>query len=358
MSLEQWGWDSHFRNLYEPFRTQGLLPGRITSESRHIYEVLTEEKEYSCRVSGHYMYTAVNRSDYPTVGDWVLLRLSDDSAVIEKLLPRKSAFSRKRAGLETEEQVIAANADYIFLVFGLDGGRNFSRGALERFLTRSWDSGATPVIVLNKIDLCDDAQSYYIEAENISSGAAVHLTSAITGEGLESLRSYLQEGKTVAFTGFSGVGKSALINSLAGEEIMKTGEQRESDLKGRHTTTSKSLIRLESGAILIDSPGIKELQLWGSEESLESAFEDIAQLSASCRFGDCSHSGEPGCAVQEALSSGALDHNRFENYLDLQRELRFLERKQDARQALEEKVKWKKIAKLQKSLKQERKTYR
>ncbi|MBB6478502.1 ribosome small subunit-dependent GTPase A [Spirochaeta isovalerica] len=356
MSLEKWGWDSTFRNHYEPYREQGLIPGRVIGESRHIYEIATSEDRLSCRVSGHYMYTAANRSEYPTIGDWVLLRFSEGGAVIEKLLPRKSTFSRKRAGVETEEQVIAANADYIFLVFGLDGGRNFSRGALERFLTRSWDSGATPVIILNKVDLCEDRESFYIEAESVSSGASVYMTSAVTGEGLESLDAYLKEGKTVAFTGFSGVGKSALINSLAGKEIMKTGTQRENDLRGRHTTTTKSLIQLESGAILIDSPGIKELQLWGTEESLDNAFSDIAEISEQCRFSDCTHSGEPGCAVQEALSTGELDHSRFENYLDLQRELRFLERKQDARQALEEKAKWKKIAKLQKSLNHIRKS--
>jgi len=296
------------------------------------------------------MYTAVNRSEYPTVGDWVLLRQSNDSALIEKLLPRKSSLSRKRAGVETAEQVIAANADFIFLVFGLDGGRNFSRGALERFLTRAWDSGATPVIVLNKVDLCEDRENYLLEAESVSSGAAVQLTSALTGEGLDSLKEYLKPGKTVVFTGFSGVGKSALINSLAGEEIMRTGVQRESDLKGRHTTTSKSLIQLATGAILIDSPGIKELQLWGSEDSLDTAFADIANLAEKCRFSDCSHSGEPGCAVQDALLTGELDHSRFENYLDLQKELRFLERKQETRQAQEEKAKWKQISKFQKSI--------
>lgn len=351
MNLEKWGWNSSFEEKFKSYREQGFSAGRIVLESRHIYDVETEEGRIKAKVSGHFMYTALNRSEYPTIGDWVAIKIENNSAVIEKLIERKSSFSRKRAGIEIEEQIIAANIDYLFLVFGLDGGRNFSAGALERFLTRSWDSGATPVIILNKSDLCESPEEILLEAEAVASGSRIYITSALTKDGLEELDQYLNKGKTVAFTGFSGVGKSALINSICGVDLLKTGLQRQQDLKGRHTTTRKELIQLENGAILIDSPGIKELQLWGTEDSLSSSFEDISGFAGNCRFSDCSHSGEPGCAVQSALATGELDHRRFENYLDMKKELRYLESKQNKRSVLEEKAKWKKIAKFQKSLK-------
>jgi ribosome biogenesis GTPase len=351
MNIDKWGWDSSFEEKFKNYKKQGLSAGRVVLESRHQYEVESEFGRLKAKVSGHYMYTAINRAEYPTIGDWVALKIEDDSAVIEKLITRKSAFSRKRAGIEIEEQIIAANIDYLFLVFGMDGGRNFSSGALERFLTRAWDSGATPVLVLNKSDLCDDTAQYKLEAEAVSAGTSIYITSAVTGDGLEELYKYLLPGKTIAFTGFSGVGKSALINSLCGIELMKTGELREHDHKGRHTTTRKELIKLDNGAIMIDSPGIKELQLWGDEESLSFSFEDITTIAVDCRFKDCSHGGEPGCAVQNALASGELEHRRFENYLDMKKELKYLESKKDIRSILEEKAKWKKFSKHVKSLK-------
>lgn len=351
MNLNKWGWNPSLEDNFTIHREQGLFPGRIVLESRHLYEIETEQGRIKARVSGHFMYTALNRSEYPTIGDWVAVKIDTDSAVIEKLMNRQSAFSRKKAGIEIEEQVIAANIDYLFLVFGLDGGRNFSAGAIERFLTRSWDSGAVPVILLNKTDVCDNPDEFLRTAEAVSPGVDIYLTSALSGDGLDQLDRYLKAGKTIAFTGFSGVGKSALINKLCGFELMKTGELRHGDLKGRHTTTRKELIVLSTGAILIDSPGIKELQLWGSEESLSNSFEDITQIAEHCRFKDCSHSGEPGCAVQAALSSGELEHRRFENYLDMKKELRYLDSKKDIRSVLEEKAKWKKFSKMVKNMK-------
>lgn len=351
MLLKDWGWDSSYEEKFRGYRKQDLAPGRIVLESRHLYEVETESGRMQAKVSGHYRYTAANRADYPTIGDWVALKIEDDIAIIEKLIERKSSFSRKRAGNEIEEQVIAANIDYIFLVFGLDGGRHFSLGGLERFLIRSWDSGAIPVIILNKSDLCDDVQRYVTEAETVSAGTEIHVTSASTGEGLDNLSKFLHPGKTVAFTGFSGVGKSALINKLCGVALMKTGNQREQDHKGKHTTTRKELIKLKNGAILIDSPGIKELQLWGNEESLNNTFDDISLLAANCRYKNCSHQGEPGCAVQRALTDGQLDQRRYDNFLIMKKELRYLEAKQDTRSKVEEKARIKKFSKMVKSMK-------
>ncbi len=345
MNLEKWGWNSFLNDKHSNLADEGLVPGRIVKESTHIYWVETKAGRFQGQVSGHYMYTAIDSADYPTIGDWVAVRIKHDTAVIERLLDRVSSFSRKKAGIEAAEQVIAANIDYIFLVFGLEGGRNYSPGAVERFLTRAWDSGASPIIVLNKCDLCESSEDYVIQTETIAPGVPIHLTSAITGEGMEDLKQYLIPGKTIAFTGFSGVGKSALVNTICGVDLMKTGIIRENDLKGKHTTTHKELILLDDGGILIDSPGLKELQLWGTEESLNSSFEDITEFAESCKFRDCSHSGEPGCAVQMALSSGELDHRRYENYLDMKKELQYLETKTSVKANLAEKAKTKELSK-------------
>lgn len=351
MKLDKWGWNSYFKERFFKLENPELVPGRIVKESKHLYEVETETGRYKGQVSGHYMYTAISPSDYPTIGDWVALQIKDGVAVINSLIERKSSFSRQRAGIEAAEQVIAANIDTLFLVFALEGGRNYSPGAVERFLTRAWDSGASPVIVLNKSDLCDNCVDYIYQTEAVAPGVPIHLTSTVTGEGIDELKQYMRSGETIVFTGFSGVGKSALINTLCGVELMRTGTIRESDLKGKHTTTHKELIMLKGGGILIDSPGLKELQLWGSEETLNNSFEDIADLGESCRFRDCSHSGEPGCAVQQALSNGELEHRRYENYLDMKKELQFLESKVTTKGHLEKKAKGKQLAKLIKEVK-------
>jgi ribosome biogenesis GTPase len=345
MKLKKWGWDTANETEFSYFKEQGLIAGRIVLESKHLYEVETEAGRKEAKVSGHFRYTAVRRSDFPTIGDWVALRIEENQTIIEHLLKRKSSFSRKTAGIETDEQIIAANIDILFIVLGLDGGRNFSAGGLERYLARALDSGSTPVVILNKADLCEDPEEKLFEAETSAPDAPVHVTSAMTGEGLDVLSGYLTPGKTAAFTGPSGVGKSALINALFGEEKQLTGSIRDSDLRGRHTTTRKELFLLPSGGILIDSPGLKELQLWGDEESLNETFSEITEFAENCKFRDCSHQNEPGCAVQQALAEGAIDHRRFENYLDMKRELRFLESRQTEKRRLEAKAKDKRIAK-------------
>ncbi len=350
MNLDKWGLTSHFKEKTKHLVEQGLNVGRIVKESRHLYEIETEQGRFSGKVSGHFVYTAVNRSHYPTIGDWVAVKIDQDTAVIEKLIDRASAFSRKRAGNETEEQVIAANIDYIFLVFALEGGRNYSEGAIERFLTRAWDSGASPIIILNKSDLCENTADFIYKTELIAAGTPIHLTSAIDGNGIEELKNYLKPGKTIGFTGFSGVGKSALINALCGVDIMRTGSIRDDDQKGKHTTTHKELILLDDGSILIDSPGLKELQLWGDESSLDSTFEDISDLTNLCKFSNCSHNGEPGCMIQASLDNGDLDMERYNRYLSMKKELQFLERKASVKARLEEKKKWKDISKFARSI--------
>lgn len=351
MNLDKWGWTNYFKKRFSLLEDPCLIPGRIVKESKHLYEIETESGRYKGKVSGHYMYNALDASEYPTIGDWVALKITNDTAVIHKLIDRKSAFSRKKAGIEASEQIIAANVDTVFLVFALEGGRNYSSGAIERFLTRAWDSGATPVIVLNKSDLCKNCQDYVSQTESVAPGVTIHLTSTITGQGIEDLKQYVKPGETMVFIGFSGVGKSALINTLYGHELMKTGTIRQNDLKGKHTTTHKELFLMEGGGILIDSPGLKELQLWGSSDTLNESFDDIIKIGEFCRFSDCSHRGEPGCAVQLALSNGEIKHRRYENYQDMKKELEYLYSKVSAKANLEKKAKGKQLAKLIKDLK-------
>ncbi len=356
-SLKKWGWNSKIESLMERFMNSDLKAGRVIRVSRNLYRIAGGEKILSAEISGAFRYRAVTASDYPVIGDWVLYRKGDDDfCIIEEVMERKSRFSRKAAGEKTEEQVIAANIDYIGLVFGIHGGRNFTEGALERYLTLAWESGAVPLIILNKADLADEdeRETSVLRAENCAPGVKVHLISAQTGEGVGNLVSGLRKGSTIAFTGPSGVGKSTLINTLAGMELQKTKEQREGDLKGMHTTTHRELFLLESGIMLIDSPGLKEIQLWAGEESTSETFSDISRLAENCRYKDCSHQGEPGCAVQEALVSGELEYRRYENYLELRKEVNYLETRKNEQANRE---KGKNLAKLIKEVKNEKQRY-
>lgn len=325
MDIKSIGWNEHFESQIQIYREQGLITGRVLKEVRHLYEVITEDGLVQSEVSGHFHFTAVQRSDYPTVGDWVVLRRSADTALIEKVLQRQSYFSRKTAGSKTEEQIVAANIDYICIVCGLDGGRNFKLRGVERYIAMTVEGGAKPVLILNKSDICTDTKQAVSDAEKICGNIPVFAVSALTGKGIDEISAYFPQGSTIAFCGHSGTGKSSLINMLMKNNIMKTGSLRESDLRGKHTTTHKELFFLQSGAMVIDTPGMRELQLWGDANSLQDVFHEVAEAAENCRFNDCTHQGEPGCAVKKLLDEGNLDQERFENYLSMRAEMKFLE---------------------------------
>jgi ribosome biogenesis GTPase len=341
-----------------PHDREALIPGRVVRHVHHTYDLMTpiSSEPISMEVSGAYAYRTVGPADFPTVGDWVLFRRGGR---IESLLSRESAISRGAAGGETLEQVIAANVDVVFLVFGLDGGRNFTVGMLERSVLAAWNSGGRPVIVLNKSDCADAEQIETVrhQAEAHAPGVSIHVVSAHRGDGLTDLRREIAPGETVGLLGKSGVGKSALVNGLvrlaepASTEVARTGEQRKGDRQGRHTTTDKSLYLLPGGILLADVPGLRELQLWGDSDDLSAAFPEIEALATECRFTDCAHSGEPGCRVQEAIATGELPIERYERYLEYQKELAYLARRKDQRANVEEQKKWKRIAMMQRQYK-------
>lgn len=347
MDLAKLGWTGFFDEQFAPFRAEGLSAARVVREQKSVYLVIGETGELTAEVSGRLRHDARSHSALPAVGDWVAVELRPDAeAVIHAVLPRKSCFSRKKAGTVTEEQVIAANLDRVLLVSGLDGGRNFNVARIERYLTLARESGVAPVIVLNKADLCEDVASCVARVAPVAAGVPVHVTSALTCLGLDGLRGEIAPGQTVAFLGPSGVGKSSLINDLLGEDRLPVGEVRPVDVKGRQTTTWRELITLPGGGLVIDTPGIRELQMWGDEETLADSFADIEELALGCKYGDCEHRTEPGCAVKTAVEAGTLDPRRLESFQKQQKELQHLARKQSERARHEEKARGKKFGRL------------
>lgn len=342
--LETLGWNTRFIHDFEPYKEKGYDVGRIVLEHKHIYRIYTETAELLGEVSGKMRHTSTERGDFPAVGDWVAFTPfpGENKALIHAVLPRFSKISRKVAGKNLEEQIVAANVDTLFLVNALD--QDFNPRRMERYLIMAWESGATPVILLSKADLCPDVEAKVRIVEQTAIGAHVHVVSAEQDFGLEALNPYLQKGKTIALVGSSGVGKSTLINKLCGEEVQLVSEVRAGDHRGRHTTTHRELILLPGGGMLIDTPGMRELQLWEAGEGWEETFEDIEGLAGECFFRDCSHEREKGCAVQEALASGRLDPARYKNYRKLQRELAFQTQKEDKKLQMAAKEKQKKIA--------------
>ncbi|MBI2831074.1 MAG: ribosome small subunit-dependent GTPase A [Chloroflexi bacterium] len=350
--LEDLGWDSCFQKHFQALTIPGSVPARVISESKGSFQVHSGYGTLAARVSGRMRYLAREKEQYPAVGDWVAVKplIGERKGIIQVVLPRKSKFSRKVAGERTEEQIVSANIDTVFIVSSLDGGRNFNLRRIERYLTLAWSSGTTPVIVLNKVDLCGDVDMYIRSVESIAPGISIHPVSAKRKLGLGALRRYLTKGHTAAFLGSSGVGKSALINALLGVNKQETGEVREDDRMGRHTTTRRELILLPGGGIVIDTPGMREIQLWAGEEYLKEAFQDIEALAEQCHFSDCSHNTEIGCAVRAAIVRGELEPSRLDSYQKLQGELKYLASKEEHGTRLYEKQKWKKIAKWSKEL--------
>jgi ribosome biogenesis GTPase len=341
LTLSDLGWTDFFAAAFVPYAGQGLVPARVLAQ-KGLSQVSTGEAEHYADLAGklrHALRVPGSVSGYPAVGDWVALRppTGDGRALIQAVLPRRSKFSRKVAGQRTDEQVVAANVDTIFFVSGLDG--DFNPRRIERYLTAAWDSGARPVVVLNKLDRCEDPDGCLLAAESVAMGVPVHRVSALTGQNCEEFHAYLGPGQTVSLLGSSGVGKSTLINRLLGREVQRTREVREGDDRGRHTTTHRELFAVPAGGLLVDTPGLREIQLWEGDQGIESAFADVESLAESCRFADCRHQGEPGCAVEAAAASGALPPERLESYRKLQRELRQIHLRQDELARLQEKQK-------------------
>ena len=325
MDLESLGWDASFADAFQPFQNDGLAPARVAVEHRSEYVVYSQHGELRAELAGRLRHA----DEQPAVGDWLAIAARPEGrATIHAVLSRRTAFVRKVAWAETKPQVIAANVDVVFVVCGLDANYNVRR--IERYLTLAWESGAQPAVLLTKADLCDDVESRVCEVESVAFGVPVQAVSAPHGDGVETVRSYVPHGRTAALLGSSGVGKSTLVNALVGDELLATREVRE-DGRGRHMTTQRQLVALPGGGLVLDTPGMRELQLWDAESGLETAFEDVESLAAQCRFSDCAHSREPGCAVRAALANGTLYYERFQSWRKLQRELERLARKQDAR---------------------------
>jgi ribosome biogenesis GTPase / thiamine phosphate phosphatase len=342
--LQRYGWNSSFDQAFTEFADQGLIAGRVIAQLRNSYTLKTEQGDLSAHLAGKVRYYARGIEDLPAVGDWVVVTATGDGAArIEQILPRQTQFIRKAPGDRTEQQVLAANVDAVFLVSGLDYDFNLRR--IERYLVLAGESGARPIIVLNKADLCDDINERIKEVESIATDVPIVAMSALYDQGLEAFEKHLPGKSTAVLLGSSGVGKSTIINHLMGKEIQTTRGVRENDSHGRHTTTHRELMMLGWGAMLIDTPGLRELQLWGEAQSVQDTFQDVAELATACRFTDCSHGSEPGCAVSQALQDGYLDQGRYESYIKLQREIAYLKRKEDPRAQRAEKDRWKKIHK-------------
>lgn len=329
--LEELGWTPELEAEFQPHADEGLAAGRVVVQHRGMYGLLTETGEVPVEVAGR-LLQGDGTAELPAVGDWVAYRPlpGEERGIVHAVFGRKTRFSRKTALGATQEQVVAANVDVVFLVMALTE-HDLKPRRLERYLTMAWESGAEPVIVLTKSDLCADLPAAVAEVSAVAYGVPVEVVSNVTGEGVEGLRHYAQPNRTVALLGSSGVGKSTLVNRLVGHELLATQEIRESDGRGRHTTTHRQLVPLPGGGLVLDTPGMRELQLWSADEGIGASFGDIEELATQCRFHDCAHDSEPGCAVQAAIADGTLDAERFESYGKLQRELEMLARRQDKR---------------------------
>jgi ribosome biogenesis GTPase len=340
-ALAAWGWSADLQAAFGPLAERGLTPARVTQQHRDRYVVVDGSGEKAAAVSGRFRHEAGRDSEFPAVGDWVAVNRTagDDLVVIDALLPRRSAFSRA-AALTLAEQVVAANVDVVFVVMSVN--RDFNVRRLERYVATAWESGAAPVVILSKADLAEDLDGSRLAAEIAAPGVPIIAVSVVTGLGLEDVRATIGFGRTAALVGSSGVGKSTLINALAGRELMVTAEVREDDSRGRHTTTVRQLFRLAQGLVL-DTPGLREIGLL-NEAGLSDSFSDVLDLAGQCRFSDCAHETEPGCVVRAAVADGRLDPGRLAAYEKLVREARYVERKTDVFAREAERRRWRNIA--------------
>jgi ribosome biogenesis GTPase / thiamine phosphate phosphatase len=335
-ALEDLGWDATAASAFDELQDDNLVPARVAAQHRGEYVLFGEEGELRAKAAGRLLYDREVGGELPAVGDWVGVRRP---ATIAAILPRRTAFIRKTAGQTSVEQVLASNVDTAFLLAGLDD--DFSLRRLERYLTTAWESGADPVIVLTKADLATDVDAAVMQVESVAIAVPVLPISNLTGDGVDALDAYLAAGRTIVLLGSSGVGKSTLLNRLAGEDLMKT-RALASDGTGRHTTTHRELVLLPDGGMVIDTPGLRELQFW--EGDIGAAFEDIEALAANCRFRDCAHTREPGCAVLGAVDDGTLELDRLRSWRKLQRELESIAARTDRRLRIARKKRWKQMA--------------
>lgn len=350
MNIEHYGWNDHFAREWQEKSTHGMLPARVIADYGQKLRLMSGAGELLVdRPRGKFI-----QEMQVAVGDWVALETIDELQAyrISSVLPRKTKFSRAAAGIEVKEQIIAANVDIVFLVQSLNNDFNMRR--LERYLIAAWESGAQPVVILTKSDCCNDVNGKMEIVYSTAPGVNVHAISCVTDEGIEEIHRYLVPGKTVALLGSSGVGKSTLVNKLLRVDVVKTQEIREDDSKGRHTTTHRELFLLPTGGLILDNPGMRELSLWEADQGINMMFGDIEDLVKSCRFRDCGHRNEPGCAIREALEMGNLEPQRWESWLKLQKELAHLDAKKDHKLRLKEKQRGKQIAKFQKNYYKER----